>query len=108
MRGCNGAGTLVPRQLLLNTVCLLASSVLVTGSLSQSVLAQTEPYSYYGGDIESEAKNAAIEACEYRVLVEEQRCNRRANKSACIKEVHSECREKHSDESSKESNQEEK
>ncbi|MFK8041074.1 hypothetical protein [Congregibacter sp.] len=70
----------------------------VMGSMfSGSLLAQTEPYSYYGGEISTEEKNEAIEACEYQVLVEEQRCNRRANKSACIEEVHLECREKYSD-----------
>ena len=104
MRSGNGADTVAPHRLLLNTVSLVIGTVLITGSLSQSAWAQTEPYSYYGGEIESEAKNAAIEACEYRVLVEEQRCNRRANKTACIKEVHSECREEYSDKASKEAN----
>lgn len=73
-------------------LCLLAASMAATSARSQ-----TEPYSYYGGEIETEAKNVAIENCEYEVLVEEQRCNRRANKSACIKEVHRECREKYED-----------
>ena len=75
---------------------MLLISVL-SSVFSGSLLAQTEPYSYYGGEITSEEKNEAIEACEYQVLVEERRCNRRANKSACIEEVHLECREKHSD-----------
>ncbi|EAQ98142.2 hypothetical protein [Congregibacter litoralis] len=73
-------------------LCLFAASLAAASARSQ-----TEPYSYYGGEIETEAKNAAIEYCEYELLVEEQRCNRRANKSACIKEVHRECREKHED-----------
>ncbi|MFT4768783.1 MAG: hypothetical protein ACI8RN_001922 [Glaciecola sp.] len=86
---------------------LVAGSVLAMGLLSQMGSAQTDPYTYYGGEIEAEAKNAAIEACEYRVLIEEQRCNRRANKTSCIKEVHSECREEFADEASKEPKKEE-
>jgi hypothetical protein len=107
MRRCNGADTAVPRRLLSN-FGLVVGSMLAASSLSAQVSAQTDPYTYYGGEIETEAKNAAIEACEYRVLVEEQRCNRRANKTACIKEVHSECRKEFTDEASKEPNKEEK
>ncbi|WOJ97077.1 hypothetical protein R0137_00545 [Congregibacter brevis] len=91
----------LPGRHLQSLKSLLLVSVL--GSLfSGSLFAQTEPYSYYGGKISTEEKNEAIEACEYQVLVEERRCNRRANKSACIEEVHLECREKHSDTAAKE------
>jgi hypothetical protein len=75
--------------------------MLATSSLSAQVQTQTDPYTYYGGEIETEAKNEAIEACEYRVLVEEQHCNQRANKTACIKEVHSQCREEFADDAAK-------
>lgn len=101
MRRCNGADMRVPRQLVSN-FALAVGSMLAASSLSAQVSEQTDPYTYYGGEIETEAKNAAIEACEYRVLVEEQRCNRRANKTACIKEVHSECRKEFTDEASEE------
>ncbi|MDP5053831.1 MAG: hypothetical protein NWP69_08575 [Congregibacter sp.] len=73
----------------------MASAMLAVALFSGHSHAQTQPYSYYGGDIEAAAKNPEIEACEYRELVENQRCNRRANKTACIDEVHDECREKH-------------
>jgi|GEM_PF-4640304 len=59
--------------------------------LGRTALAQVEPYSYYGGEIDADEKNAAVEACEYRVLVEEQRCNTSLNKTECIKDVHAEC-----------------
>lgn len=49
------------------------------------------PYRFYGGEVDQAAKNAAVEACEYRVLVEEQRCNEAINKTACIARVHGEC-----------------
>ena len=49
------------------------------------------PYRFYGGDVDRTAKNAAVEACEYRVLVEEQRCNETLNKTACIAQVHEAC-----------------
>jgi hypothetical protein len=55
--------------------------------------AQVEPYTFYGGQIETETKNQAIEDCEYRELVENQRCNERVNKSECIKDVHAQCRQ---------------
>lgn len=74
----------------------LAGSFLILTFFCSGASAQTDPYSYYGGDIETVAKNAEIEACEYRELVEEQRCNRRVNKSICIQEVHGECRGSHS------------
>jgi hypothetical protein len=51
----------------------------------------TAPYRFFGGAIERREKNAAVEACEYRVLVEEQRCNGALNKSACIARVHEAC-----------------
>lgn len=35
--------------------------------------AQVEPYTFYVGEIETEAKNQAVEDCEYRELVENQR-----------------------------------
>ncbi|WP_439100263.1 hypothetical protein [Congregibacter sp.] len=79
----------------LSSSAKLIFCALAAATAAPSAIAQTEPYSYYGGEIETEEKNAAIENCEYQVLVEEQRCNRRANKSACIKEVHRECREKY-------------
>ncbi len=80
------------------------SLLLATASVAPLASAQTEePYSYYGGEIDVEEKNAAIEACEYQLLVEEQRCNLRANKSRCIKEVHRECREEYADANSTES-----
>lgn len=75
--------------------------MLALATVSTAVSAQTEPYNIYGGNIETETKNAAVEACEYQELVEAQRCNRRANKTTCIKEVHRDCREKHADAASK-------
>jgi hypothetical protein len=58
-------------------------------------LAYADPYSYFGGEIEVREKNPAIEDCEYRVLVEEQRCNNSLYKSQCIRDVHAECIELH-------------
>lgn len=51
----------------------------------------TAPYRFYGGSVDREEKNAAVEACEYRLLVEEQRCNDALNKTACIARVHEAC-----------------
>jgi hypothetical protein len=53
------------------------------------------PYSYFGGEVDSEEKNEAIERCEYDELVEKQRCNERMNKSQCIRDIHAECRKRH-------------
>lgn len=108
MNGCKGAGTKVLRPVLPQQSLGTQGSILLLllGCLSHTVWAQPEPYRYYGGEIETEAKNTAIEACEYRLLVEEQRCNRRANKTACIKEVHKECREEYRDKAFKEPDKE--
>ena len=59
--------------------------------------AAQEPYTFYGGDIDTERKNPAIEACEYDELVEKQRCNESLNKTACIAEVLEECRARYGD-----------
>jgi hypothetical protein len=59
-----------------------------------SLSALADPYRYFGGEVEGEAKNEAIEACEYQALVEEQRCNERINKSKCIEDVHAACRQR--------------
>jgi hypothetical protein len=61
-----------------------------------SVPALADPYRYFGGKVEGEAKNEAMEACEYRELVEARRCNERINKSQCIEDVHEECRQRFS------------
>ena len=57
------------------------------------------PYSYFGGTVDARQKTAAIEDCEYRVLVEEQRCNTSLNKSQCIRDVHAECIERYAPDS---------
>lgn len=64
-------------------------------SLPVSLSLSAAPYTYFGGEVDSKQKNAAIEQCEYRVLVEEQRCNKSLNKSQCIRDVHAECIEAH-------------
>lgn len=73
-------------------------AALLAGVITLCALpASADRYSYYGGTIDTQEKNAAIEACEYTELVEKQRCNGRMNKSDCIKEIHRECRERFSD-----------
>jgi hypothetical protein len=60
--------------------------------------AAQDPYDFYGGEVEADRKNPAIEACEYEELVEKQRCNKSLNKSSCIPRVREECRERFGDE----------
>ncbi len=47
----------------------------------------------YGGRIEPRVVSQAVEDCEYRLLVEEQVCNQRLNKSECIEETRKYCLE---------------
>ena len=47
----------------------------------------------YGGRIEPREVSKAVEDCEYRLLVEEQVCNTRLNKSDCIEETRKYCLE---------------
>lgn len=93
----------------INAISTAASAILalLVFSYSPPSPAQTDPYRVYGNEIQSEDTNPDIEACEYRELVENQRCNRRANKSACIEEVHEKCRAEYEDRS-KASTKEEK
>jgi hypothetical protein len=51
----------------------------------------------YGNSITPKNVAAAVEDCEYRLLVEEQTCNLRMNKSNCIKEIHRHCLETFAD-----------
>jgi hypothetical protein len=81
------------------TAPLFRSALLLTGILVASSAAcgqerePAEPYRFYGGEVDrSTATDPAVEACEYRLLVEERRCNETLNKSACIARVHEECR----------------
>lgn len=69
---------------------LLAGALAAAGLFAQDP-EPTEPYRFYGGDVDRSAKDAAVEACEYRTLVEEQRCNETLNKTACIARVHEKC-----------------
>ncbi|MEM9314128.1 MAG: hypothetical protein AAGA95_05825 [Pseudomonadota bacterium] len=69
------------------------ATVLFFVTASMSAAAQ-EPYRFYGGDVDSDGKTPAMEACEYEELVEKQRCNRSLNKSSCIDAVRRECRER--------------
>src|SRR6056297_2511716 len=70
-------------------------ATLLTFLLCLPAVSHAAPYSYFGGDVDSEEKNEVIERCEYDELVEKQRCNERMNKSQCIREVHAECRKRH-------------
>lgn len=70
---------------------LLLAGALFTAGLFAQDPEPTEPYRFYGGDVDRSAKDAAVEACEYRVLVEERRCNETLNKTACIARVHEQC-----------------
>lgn len=51
----------------------------------------------YGNSIAPKDVAAAVEDCEYRLLVEEQTCNLRMNKSNCIKDIHRHCLETFAD-----------
>ena len=55
-----------------------------------------DPYRFYGGEVEGKATNAAIEACQYRELIEKRRCNASMNKSRCFEDLHEECRQRFS------------
>ena len=65
--------------------------ILALGLVAAQATAAPDRYSYFGGEVDAEEKNAAVEACEYRELVELRRCNERVNKSACIDAVHAAC-----------------
>ncbi|MEO1078731.1 MAG: hypothetical protein AAFY29_04180 [Pseudomonadota bacterium] len=65
--------------------------LLVTASMSATA---QDPYRFYGGDVDTDGKTPAMEACEYEELVEKQRCNRSLNKTSCIDAVRKECRER--------------
>ncbi len=75
----------------------LALAIALNPGSASSAFAQADRYTFYGGEIQSEAKNSAVEECEYRELVENQRCNERLNKSVCIEEIHAECRRNYGD-----------
>lgn len=51
----------------------------------------------YGDAIAPKDVPESVEQCEYDLLVEQQTCNRRINKSECIKETHRYCLENYSD-----------
>ncbi len=79
--------------------CSKVSSLLAALILAYIPLAAAQdPYDFYGGEVEAERKNPAIEACEYEELVEKQRCNKSLNKTSCIPRVREECRERYGDE----------
>lgn len=75
---------------LLRHALTLAALLLAPGSVAQEP-EPTEPYRFFGGDVDRTGKDARVEACEYRMLVEEQRCNKALNKTTCISRVHEAC-----------------
>ena len=64
-----------------------------TGLALLMALTPAKAQDVYGAKIAPKDVSEEVEACEYRMLVEEQTCNERLNKNDCIKEIHRYCLE---------------
>lgn len=73
------------------------SALAVTAVLGWAAATPLAAQDVYGGKIPPKDVSPDVEACEYQLLVEDQTCNERINKSTCIREIHRYCLENYSD-----------